>query len=219
MTLRCTGRHLSFVSARSSGCSGGVAGERHRWAAERDVRSLPKGLRKMWAVSLISALLLTLFPLGWFLTWRAGKALTGMRSESHQSQADRFYRLTAPIWLLMLLLMGQQIIDAHPGSREHRAFWFGFIIASDLFLLAFIIYNLVLQMRQTREKRKQQAQAAREVLDSQPDAGLSKVRALLIAGLRIRAVQLHREQTGGSIEASLAAIEQMESHVRFADSA
>lgn len=176
----------------------------------------------MWAVSLISALLFTLIPLGWFLTWRAGKTLTGMRLENHQSQADRFYRLAAPIWLLMLLLMGQQIIDARPDSWEHRAFWFGFIIASNLFLLAFTIYNLVLQMRQTRqtqEKRKQQAQAAREILDRQLDAELSKVRALLIACLRIRAVQLHREQTGGSIEASLAAIEQMESHARFAHSA
>ncbi len=173
----------------------------------------------MWATFVISALLFTLIPLGWFATWRAGKTLTGMRLENHRTQAKRFYRSTAPIWLLMLLLIGQQAIDAYPVSREHRAFWFGFIIASYLFLLAFMIYNLMLEVRQVREKRQQQAQAARESLDSQADAGLSRVRALLVAVLRIRAVQLYREQTGGSIEASLAVIEQMESHAKLAGSA
>jgi hypothetical protein len=173
----------------------------------------------MWNVSFILILPITLIPLGWFLTWRTGKNLTGMRLENHRAQADRFVRLAGPLWLLMLLLMGQQIIDAHPGSREHRAFWFGFIIASDLFLLAFMMNNLVLEMRQTREKRQQQAQARRKVLDNQPDLALTKVRALLVAGLKIRAVQLYREQTGESIEASLAAIEQLEAPSKFASSA
>ena len=119
----------------------------------------------------------------------------------------------------MLLLIGQQVIDAYPISREHRAFWLGFIIASDLFLIAIMTRNLVFQMRQMREKRQQQAQAASESLDNQVDAGLAKVRALLVAGLKIRAVQLYREQTGKSIEASVAAIEQMESHAKFVGSA
>jgi hypothetical protein len=119
----------------------------------------------------------------------------------------------------MLLLMGQQIIDAHPVSREHRAFWLGFIIASDLFLLAFMTQCLLVEMRRLREKHQQQAQAKMEVLDNALDGTLPKVRALLAAGLKIRAVQLYREQTGASIEASLAAIEQMESHAKFAGSA
>jgi hypothetical protein len=37
LTLRCTGRHLSFVSAGSGGCAGGVAGELCRWAAGREI--------------------------------------------------------------------------------------------------------------------------------------------------------------------------------------
>ena len=173
----------------------------------------------MGTVSLFLVLPITLIPVGWFLTWRSGKTLTGMRLENHRSQADRFYRLAAPVWLLMLLVMGQQIMDAYPVSREHRAFWFGFIIASDLFLLAFMIHNLVIEVRLMQEKRRKQALAARERLDSQTEAELARVRALLVAGLRIRAVQLYREQTGGSIEASLAAVEKMESHAKLVGSA
>jgi hypothetical protein len=164
----------------------------------------------MWPIDLLSGIFVIGLPLIWFLTWRTGKNLNGTRLENHQLQVHRFLRQMGPVWLLMVLILGHQVLDAYPGSRENRAFWLGFFISSSLFIMAFTTANLVFQLRQMQEKRRQQSQAKMEGLVNQTDEVFDQVRSLLRLGLKIRAVQVYREQTGESLAVSKAAVDRLE---------
>ena len=87
-------------------------------------------------LDILVAFCVVVLPLLWMLGAHMGKSLTGMRLESHRLQMQRWLRMVAPVWLLAVVSSGRQLMDRYPVSREHHAFWLGFITASELFLVA-----------------------------------------------------------------------------------
>ncbi len=115
----------------------------------------------MWIIYLLLGPII-IYPLCWLLNWRIGKTLTGTNLENHCFQAQRWNKLSVPLWLFLILAVGQQLVDLHPLSREHRAFWLGFIVASYLFLMWFMVTNVISFWQQERDKRRQ-AQATKKI--------------------------------------------------------
>ena len=97
------------------------------------------------------------FPLLWLWNRRAGERLTGIAREKHRLQTQRWLRLSGPVWLMVILLVGHEINELHPVPQEHHAFWFGFITASSLFGLTFSLYNVVANWQEQNKRQKAQA--------------------------------------------------------------
>ena len=96
----------------------------------------------------------TVFPLLWLWNRRVGQRLTGIPRERHRRQTQRWLRMSGPFWVILLLLVGHELNDLHPVSREHHAFWFGFITASSLFCVALSFYNIVANWQERDKLQK-----------------------------------------------------------------
>jgi hypothetical protein len=114
--------------------------------------------QNVWAFLLLTIPFVIGIPALLFWMWRGKylpKEYVGPRLEDHRSRLWRSSRHLLIIWGLMVLLAAHQIIDLCSVSRDAQQFWRGFFVASDLFLIGFMIAEMPFFVRRFREGRQQ----------------------------------------------------------------
>ena len=113
----------------------------------------------MWVLFFLKILFVTGIPA--LIIWLRrgkflGKNLVGTRLEIHRQQFGRSSKQLFTIWGIMVLSTADQIISWNPVSRDFHQFWRGFFVASDLFLIGFLVANILPFVREMQDKHHPQ---------------------------------------------------------------